>query len=720
MKDENQKQQSNDEIRKEIRNRYTILVVLFFIPVVIILYHVARIQFSEGHAWNKEAFKDRLENRSVPANRGNILSSDGRLMASTVPTYTLLMDFKTVNEDTLKKYLIPLSAQLSSKLGDKTPYQYQQHLLKGLYKLHTAWVVSSKKISYLDLKEINKFPLFSKGQYKSGMYVRKYLNRKKPFGSLASRSIGDIYGDFSKGGKNGLELQYDSLLKGTPGVSVLKKVAGKYMDVVQINPIDGIDLITTIDVNMQDVVETALRSELTRINGSSGTAVLMEVETGEIKAISNLGLTVSGGYAETKNFAVSDLSEPGSTFKVFSMMVGMEDGYIHPNDPVDAENGDVLMYRQHMTDHKRGGYHLIDAKKSIWYSSNIGVSKLIDKYYHHQPMKYIEGLKRLGLDQKLDLEIPGSARPRIPYPGCSFYGWTAGSLPWMSIGYVVTIPPIYTLAMYNAIANNGKLIRPFFVKGFSRNGEMLQEFTTSTLKEKICSEQTLTQIRLMMDSVIGSGTGAVIHTDVVSIAGKTGTAQLNYGTAGKLSHQVSFCGYFPAEKPKYSAIVVIRDPKGEYASGGKMAGGVFREVAERIYSRSLRLTPGQKRPLAGVKDTLKGHFLNLKYPIVKNGNNAALTHVLKAINVPFTNASIAQSKWVENNSSEDGIRLRTVDLNPHIMPDITGMGARDVAYMLGNMGLEVLLTGKGSVVGQSIKPGTIIQKGQSVQITLEL
>jgi cell division protein FtsI (penicillin-binding protein 3) len=718
MVEENPNKSSNEDIRKEIRNRYTIMVVLFFVPVLLILYNVAKIQFVEGKAWNKEAFKDRLENREVPANRGNILSCEGQLMASTVPTYSLLMDFKTVQEDTLRKYLIPLSFKLSQKLGDKSPFQYQQHLLKGLYKQSTAWLLSRKKITYLELKEIYQFPLFEKGQYKSGLYVRKYLNRKKPFGSLASRTIGDIYGDFSKGGKNGLELRYDSLLRGTPGKCVHRKIAGKYMDVNEVNPVDGIDLVTTIDVNMQDVAETALRTELARIHASSGTVVLMEVATGEVKAICNLGLTTSGEYAETKNFAVSDLSEPGSTFKTFSMMVGLEDGYIHPDDPVDAEGGDVIMYKQHMRDHNndRGGYGMISAKKSIWFSSNIGVSKLIDRYYHHQPMKYIEGLRRLGFDQKLKLEIPGSANPRIPYPGCTFYGWTPGSLPWMSIGYVATVPPIFTLAMYNAIANNGKMIRPFFVKGFSRDGVMIQQFTTETLKEKICSDNTLKQIRLMLDSVVGSGTGKIVHTDVVSIAGKTGTAQLNYGTSGGLSHQVSFCGFFPADRPKYSAIVVIRDPKGEHASGGRQAGGVFREMAERIFARSLRLMPGAVPVEKSRNDTTARRT---HYPIVKAGNAQTLAFALKALNVPYSNVSGVKSDWVENVSSEN-IHLASLEVTGRLMPDVRNMGARDAVYLLGNLGLDISLSGKGKVSAQSIQQGTFIRKGQHVLLTLEL
>jgi cell division protein FtsI (penicillin-binding protein 3) len=715
--------QFNEDIRKDIRSRYTVMVVLFFIPVLIILYKVIFIQFVEGDSWNKEAFKDRQEDRAVPANRGNILSCDGQLMASTVPSYQLLMDFKTVNKDTLLNYINPLSYKLSEKLKDKSPSEYRRHLLKGLLKQHSAWTVSRAKISYIDLMEIKKFPLFNKGQYKSGLYYKKFLQRKKPFGSLASRTIGDIYGDFGKGGKNGLELRYDSLLRGQPGRCVHRKIAGKYMDVNEVNPVDGIDLMTTIDVNIQDVAETALRRELTRITATSGTVVLMEVATGEVKAICNLGQLPSGEYAETKNFAVSDQSEPGSTFKIFSMMVGLEDGLIHPNDPVDTKQGTVQIHGRAMNDHNRDkkGYGLIDAKKSIWNSSNIGVSLLIERHYRQDEMKFVNGLRRIGFDKPMNLEIPGAGKPRIPYPGCP--GWSKVSLPWMSIGYVATVPPIYTLAMYNGIANNGKLVRPFFVKGFYRDGKMLQEFQTEVLKEKMCSDRTLSAIRTMLDSVVACGTGKAASSKVVAIAGKTGTAQLAKGKlgykGGGTSHQVSFCGFFPADHPKYSAIVVIREPHGEIPSGGKMAGGVFKEMAEKIYARQLRLLPGDKIP-----ETKKTKPDSLRtrpalYPVIKGGQVKNMNTVLKALNVPFMANIENGTRWVQASSSDAGVSLTSKEITKRLVPNVVNMGARDAVYLLGEMGLNVTLSGRGKVVNQSLSPGSFILKGQRITLILE-
>ncbi|MDD3906696.1 MAG: penicillin-binding protein [Bacteroidales bacterium] len=713
----NEQRNSNnfsEEVRKDIRRRYTVVVLLFFIPILMIFGTILKVQLVEGKAWRDLGEKSKMEDVLVPSNRGNILSQDGQLMASTVPYYALYMDFQAVDQDTFFHYLNPLCKKLSRHFGDKTPGGYRQHLLKGYKKQSREYLISKKKVSHMELKEIKRFPLFKKGRYQSGLYEKKYLQRQKPFGSLASRTIGDIYGDFNKGGKNGLELRYDSLLRGQPGVCVRQKVAGKFMGVNERDPVDGIDLVTTIDIHIQDIVETALGRELRRINATSGTVVLMEVETGEVRAICNLGLTPSGGYYETQNYAVSDQSEPGSTFKTFSMMVALEDGMVHPKDSVETGNGVKVMYGRNMTDHNanHGGYHTITAEKSIWFSSNIGVSTLIDKHYRSQPCKFVDGLYRMGLNKRMNLEIPGSGRPFIPYPVGSKRYWAKTDLPWMSIGYVTQIPPIYTLAFYNAIANHGKLIRPFFVKAFSRNGEVVQKFETQVLNEKICSDKTLTQIRLMLDSVVGHGTGSGARSQVVAIAGKTGTAQLSKGVSGYQqggkTHQVSFCGYFPADKPRYSCIVVIREPKNEIPSGGKQAGGVFREVAEKIYAQNLRLIPGR----ADSTETIE-------YPFPKSGNLKSLKEVLAQWNVSYSLDASSKTKWVRSKTDKNGILLTSAQTRKWIVPDVKDMGARDAVYLLGNSGLNVSISGKGKVVSQSIPAGSFYYKGQHIELVME-
>jgi len=714
MSEQINKNNFSEEVRKEIRRRYTVVVLLLFIPILLIFATIIKVQFVQGKAWRELGQKSKMEDVLVPANRGNILSKDGQLMASTVPYYALYMDFQAVDQDTFFHYLKPLCARLSQQFQDKSPAGYRQHLLKGYRKQSREYLISRKKVSHSELRKVKLFPLFVKGRYQSGLYEKKYLQRQKPFGSLASRTIGDIYGDFNKGGKNGLELRYDSLLRGQPGVCVRQKIAGKFMGVNERDPIDGTDLVTTLDIHIQDVAETALGRELRRINATSGTVVLMEVETGEVCAISNLGLSPSGDYYETQNFAVSDQSEPGSTFKTFSMIVALEDGVVHPNDSVQTGNGIKPMYGRNMTDHNanHGGYHTITAAKSIWYSSNIGISSLIDKNYKNQPCKFVDGLYRMGLNKPMNLEIPGSGRPYIPYPVGKRY-WARTDLPWMSIGYVTQIPPIYTLAFYNAIANNGKLIRPFFVKAFSRNGEVVEEFQTQVLNEKICSDKTLTQIKLMLDSVVEHGTGkAGAFSKVVRIAGKTGTAQLSKGTAGYQqggkTHQVSFCGYFPADKPKYSCIVVIREPKSEYPSGGKQAGGVFREIAERIYSQNLRLKPSKPDSCETVA-----------FPFPKSGKAKSLKDVLSELSLPYSLNIPAGVNWIQTKKEEGGIHFTSFKPKKWLVPDVTNMGARDAVYLLGRSGLQVSISGKGKVVRQTIPAGSFYNRGQRIGLVLE-
>lgn len=710
----NQPSNISETIRKQIRRRFTVVIVLFAVPVAAILWRVADIQFVEGKAWRELARKQRRENVEVPPNRGNIYSRDGQLMASTVPSYALYMDFQAVKSDTLLHYINPLSNKLSQMLGDKSPSEYRTHLMKGYRKQSREYLISKKRVSHTTLRTIKQFPLFNKGRYQSGLYEKKYFQREKPFGSLASRTIGDIYGEFSKGGKNGLELQYDTLLKGHSGLSVRQKVAGKYISVITKEPEDGFDLVSTIDVYKQDIVESALAKELARINATSGTVVLMEVATGEVLAISNLAQTDSGVYNETKNFAVSDLSEPGSTFKTFSMIVALEDGFVRPDDKVETGNGRMPMYGRTMTDHNwdKGGYHTISASQSIQNSSNIGISVLIDKYYKDNPAKFVEGLYSLGLDNSFQVEIPGAGHPIIPHPKDKRY-WAKTDLPWMSIGYVTQVPPIYILAIYNAIANDGKLMKPYFVRSISKNGASVKTFAPTVVKDAICSKKTLKEIRIMLDSVIIQGTGKQINSPVVNIAGKTGTAQISKGTsgyqAGGKSHQVSFCGYFPADNPRYSAIVVIREPRSELPSGGKQAGGVFREIAERICAREWRLKPGEQA------DSL----LNQLPPHIKHGNAKAIKRAVSLLDVKDVRTNVGKNRWARISTHGDKAELSPMDVSARLVPDVRGMGARDAAYLLGTKGLYVTMQGSGKVVSQSISPGSYYNKGQTISLLLQ-
>ena len=718
----------------KIRISYFFVAICFGLIVIAIILKAIYISSVEGDAWREHGLKVIKPNREVTAPRGNIYSHDGQLMATTEYMYRLYIDFWAdgVEGDTLKKYVKPLSEQLSKLIGDKSAERYEAHIMKGwnIRAKEEAQIKEGKKvrksreyklfdgnrqINYMDLKEIRTMPFFCLGRYKSGLIPKQFVKRTKPFGSLASRTIGDIYGEFSKGGKNGLELEYDSLLRGTPGTSTLRRVNGRNLNVIDIDPIVGRDIISTIDIDIQDITEKSLLDKLKEIDAESGTAVVMEVKTGEIKAITNMGRTGEGVWAETKNHAVADEIEPGSTFKVASMMVALEDGIVTPNDTINTGNGLYPYGGAVITDHNanRGGYGKISASQSIKYSSNIGVAKIILNGYKNNPGKFVEGLYRLGLNENLDLEIPGAGRAKIRTPKDKNNYWSQTTLPWMSFGYETQIPPIYTLTFFNAIANDGKMVKPIFVKEIRRNEKTEERKKTKIIRDKICSDKTLKEIRQMLYDVVNAadGTGKPAHSDFVEIAGKTGTAQISQGRAGYkaggLSHQVAFCGYFPADKPLYSFIVVIRKPRNGYPSGGSMSGAVCKNIAEGIVSKAMR----QK------VEEMQLDSLTPILPKIKSGSLPETKYVLNKLNISHKDS--LNGKWFAANIQDNKIVLKDRKIIDNLVPNVVGMGARDAVYLLENAGLRVNLAGKGTIISQTLSPGTKIVKGQTIAIQLK-
>ena len=575
---------------------------------------------------------------------------------------------------------------LSHKFRDRTPLGYKNYLLSGLKakKKSRQFPICRKKVSYADLKEIQRYPFLRLNKYSTGFYTREQVDRERPFGTLAARTIGDTFDDIDPKtgltkGKSGLEMQYDTLLHGVPGINSIRRVGGGWTNVVEVEPVPGLDIRTTIDINIQDITEKSLLDMLKSVDAASGTAVVMEVATGEVKAITNMGRLSEGVYGEDTNHAVGDATEPGSTFKVASIMVALEDGVCQPTDTVDVGNGVYMYKRNRMTDHNnnKGGYGRIAVEQAIWYSSNIGVAKTILKGYEDNPMKYWEGLRRIGLMEDLRLDIPDAVRARIRRPDDENNPWSKTTLPWMSFGYETMIPPIYTLAFYNAIANDGRMVRPFFVKELMRDGKTVELFQPEVIRESICSERTLAIVRDMLLGVVEKGTGKDAHSDVVRIAGKTGTAQIaSGGVYRRAGHQVAFCGYFPADAPKYSCIVLIRQPRIGYPSGGRMAGGVLKAIAEKIYAT---------RTAVDVR-SIERDSTAVMEPRVKGGD----------------------MRDVEDASLRAGL-----------VPRVVGMGAKDAVYLMERAGLRVSLSGAGRVVRQSILPGQRARAGQSVVLTLK-
>ena len=708
--------------KRNIMTRFFLIVVLFATVGVCIVIKGAIIMFKERGYWNEVADRFVKENVLVDPNRGNILSADGQLLASSLPEYTLYMDFMVSDPDEKRKAkeqakkdslfnlnLNDLCEGLHRIFPDRSAAAFKQHLQNGRSRKSRYYRIYPRRVSYIQYKEVQKLPFFNLGKNRSGLQGVASNNRKRPFGSLAQRTIGDVYADTALGAKNGIELAFDTLLKGKKGVTHRQKVMNKYLNITDIEPVDGADIISTIDVDMQDICEKALVDKLYELNAMVGVAVLMEVKTGEVKAIVNMSKGNDGKYYEMRNNAISDMMEPGSTFKTASIMVALEDGKVEPDTEVDTGNGVKMMHGRPMKDHNwnRGGYGVIDVTRILEVSSNVGVSAIIDKYYYDNPQKFVDGLKRLGITEPLHLQIAGEGKPNIKGPKERYFAKT--TLPWMSIGYETQVPPLNILTFYNAIANDGVMVRPKFVKAAVKDGQVVREYPTEIIREKIASESTLEKIRVILEKVVSEGLAKPAGSKQFAVAGKTGTAQISQGaagyTAGGRKYLVSFCGYFPADAPKYSLIVSIQKP-GLPASGGQMAGSVFSKIAERVFAKNLSYE---------MKNAVDSTSVFI--PDVKSGDLAETSYVLNKLNVR-TEGKTSKESWGRASEDSVGVKLEQQTLSAGIMPNVVGMGAKDAVYLLEKAGLRVNIAGIGKVTRQSIPSGNKFSKGQTVALQL--
>ena len=708
--------------KRSIMTRFFLIVVLFATVGVCIVLKAAIIMFKERGYWNEVADRFVKENVLVDPNRGNILSTDGKLLASSLPEYSLYMDFMVSDPDESRKakeqakkdslfksHLDEICEGLHRIFPDRSAAAFKQHLQNGRNRKSRYYRIYPRRVSYIQFKEVQKLPFFNLGKNRSGLQGVASNNRKRPFGSLAQRTIGDVYADTALGAKNGIELAFDTLLKGKKGVTHRQKVMNKYLNITDIEPIDGADIISTIDVDMQDICEKALVDKLYELNAMVGVAVLMEVKTGEVKAIVNMSKGNDGKYYEMRNNAISDMMEPGSTFKTASIMVALEDGKVEPDTKVDTGNGVKMMHGRPMKDHNwnRGGYGVIDVTRILEVSSNVGVSSIIDQYYYDNPQKFVDGLKRLGITEPLHLQIAGEGKPNIKGPKERYFAKT--TLPWMSIGYETQVPPLNILTFYNAIANDGVMVRPKFVKAAVKDGQIIQEYPTEVIREKIASESTLEKIRTILEKVVSQGLAKPAGSKQFAVAGRTGTAQISQGAAGYTSggrkYLVSFCGYFPADAPKYSLIVSIQKP-GLPASGGLMAGSVFSKIAERVFAKNLSYE---------LKNAIDSTTVVI--PDVKSGDLAETSYVLGKLNVP-TEGKTSRESWGRAEEDSVGVKLEQQTLKTGIMPNVVGMGAKDAVYLLEKAGLRVNIAGIGKVTRQSIPSGNKYSKGQTVALQL--
>ena len=660
--------------------------------------------------WMEVADRLKRDSVSVKPNRGNILSCDGQLMATTIPEYKIFMDFQASafeNDSLWQDKVDSVCEGLARIFPQRTAAEFKKLLEEGRHKVNRNgsvgarhWAIWPRRINYNTYMEVRQLPFLNMPKYKSGFHEEEYISRNRPFGTLAQRTIGGLFGA-KDSAYFGLELSYDSLLRGTPGITGRRKVLNKYMNIPVTQPIDGCDIVTTIDVNMQDLAERALLDELKLIGGEMGVAILMEVETGDIKAIVNLMRNENGNYIEGVNSAISYRCEPGSVFKVASFLVALDDEVI-PNDTsfiIHTGSGVMDMHGRPMKDHnwRRGGYGDINVARALEVSSNIGVSYVIDKFYGSNPTKYVEGLYRVGIHEDLKLPLVGYHPPYIRMPDTktrdrSKY-WSKTTLPWMSIGYETQIAPINTVSFYNAIANNGKMMQPRFIKQVQKNGEVVREYEPVVLKRQIARPKAIKTMQTILEHVVSQGLGRKAGSPLFKVAGKTGTAQVadQYGGyhSGITRYWLSFAGYFPADNPRYSCIVCIKK-SGLPASGGGMSGVVFHHIAEGVMARHLKLSIDDAHDEQSVI-----------VPDVKNGNTEDANMILKKLGI---------DKRVQRDEAK---------YSEHITPDVTGMGAKDAVYLLESRGLKVKVHGRGKVKRQSYPAGRQIVKGSECVLTMD-
>jgi len=653
--------------KKQILNKLYLLTGLIFLFAIAIMYQLIQIEYVEGDGYRVQAEEGTVKTFEIPANRGSVYTADGSLLATSVSRFDVRMDAVTISDEDFENGIKGLSVSLSEMLGKSAGY-YENTIRKARANKN-RYLFITRNLSYTEYQKIRQFPIFKLGTYRGGIIIEQRTVREHPIGTIAERAVG--YDDYR--GRVGIEGSFYEFLRGKKGQRLKQKIAkGQWKplnDNNEIEPIDGKDIITTIDLKIQDVAHHALLAQLEKFEADHGSVVVMDTKSGEIKAISNLGRTSKGTYFEQRNYAIYESHEPGSTFKLMSMVVALEDKLIDTAQIIDTENGVIRFHGKSVRDSHHGGYGKISAARVFELSSNVGIVKIIDQYYGEHPEKFIAGLERMKVGQKIGLPIKGEGQPKIPNPKDKDT-WNGLSLPWMAYGYGVSLTPLQTLTFYNAIANNGEMVKPRFVKEIRDQGAVVTKFEKEIIHPKICSQETIDQVKQMMLNVVKRGTAENIYDKNFSMAGKTGTCQTEYWT-DNTQYISSFVGYFPADNPKYSCIVVIHKPNkktGYY--GNIVAAPVFQSIARKIYT-----------------DT----------PVVEEVDYASnLTGVDQVYDDYYKKANESYSK----------------------VPDVKDMPGMDAVSLLENMGFKVNFKGIGKVKSQSIKPGSELKKGDIIKLEL--
>lgn len=701
-------------LRKDILWRMALIYILMGGFALVVVGRILYIQIVEGSKLKLKATEMTKKNIVIEPLRGEIYSEDGRVLASSVPIYEIRFDSKAegLEKDVFYKNVDSLAICLSDLFKDNPKSDYKSVLVQA-YRIGARYQLIKRNVTYSQLKKIKKFPLFKTGKNKGGFIIIQSNKRAKPFGMLASRTIGYTTNERVV---VGIEGAFDQYLRGKQGLEFMQKLSGNVWMPInngnEIEPQDGYDVCTTLDINLQDVAQNALLKQLQTNNAHHGCVVLMEVETGKIKAIVNLQRKEDEtGYVEDYNYAVGESIEPGSTFKLISMLIALDEGVIDINDTINTGNGVVSYYGLKMKDAHQGGLGKLTVKQIFSHSSNVGTSKIITQYFSKDPQRFVDRIYKLKLNEKLGLDIKGEGVPVVKDPSDS--SWSGVTLPWMSIGYEVKLTPLQILTIYNAVANNGRMVKPKLVKELRFHGEIVKEYKPEVITPSICSDETIKKLKIMLESVVEEGTATNLKGANYKIAGKTGTAQIantRHGYAdenAKKTYQASFVGYFPADNPKYSCIVVVSSPSNSVYYGNVVAGPIFKEISDKVYASSIDI----HKPLNNSPVMVQN------IPITKSGKRQDIVSIYKSIGIPVKE-NTTSSDWVSVSQTNNSVNILNANLKANLVPNVIGMGLRDALFLLGNCGLQVKPIGKGTVKTQSVPAGNKAVNGQTIYILL--
>ncbi len=695
--------------KRDILWRVYLVYIFVLLSGLAVIAKIVHIQLYQSKQLLQMADKQELQYSNLDPNRGNIYSDDGRLLATSVPVFEIRMDVASehISDQLFNSKVDSLAQSISKLFGDRSKQTYKSRLISARKKGNRYHFIKNN-VTYEQLKELRTFPILRRGKYLGGLIAISKTTRKMPFGNLAKRTIGYQ----NKTVFVGLEGAYSEYIEGTEGKQLQRRINnGDWIplnDENDILPIDGKDIFTSINIGIQDVAENALYQHLVEHGAYQGCAVLMETQTGFIKAIANLRYdSLTGLYEESYNYAIAENVEPGSTFKLASIIAALESGKLDLNDSIETGSGWVKYYDRIMRDDHKIGNGKITGREAFEHSSNVGISKIVTEIFQDNPRKFVEAITDMGIDQPLNLDIEGEGKPFIKHPR-NKNTWYGTTLPWMSTGYELTLTPLQTLTYYNAVANNGKMVKPQFVKAIRHANQVLKTFEPIVIKNSICSKRTVDSVQSLLEGVVLRGTGsAVFANSEYAIAGKTGTAQIAMGSSGynKSNYNASFVGYFPADNPQYSCIIVVNNPRKGRIYGSSVAAPVFKEIADKIVATQLenQLNTAHKVEKEILPEKIKGEIADFKT-------------LYQALDYPVQ--TMTENNWSVSEPKNTHLELNEIDVSEGVVPNVSGMGVRDAVFLLESMGVKTQIIGRGKVSSQSIRAGTKISTGMKIILNL--